>query len=130
MLHLGHVFRPDDEHSQYLVQNNSTRDQEKQRDYRAFSLVKSTDLVTDSTGARGRTKDNTGILTAGQTDGSPQRIQTGTGVLSDAKSLDEVGDQECLVGPICPVVILTRPDIRTEKLKCWIPSRQQRGKST
>lgn len=47
----------------------------RSRDYRAFSLVKSTDLVADRIRAGGRTKDNAGILTAGETDGFHQRMQ-------------------------------------------------------
>lgn len=45
------------------------------------------------------------------------------------KSPAEAGDQACLVEPIGPAVILISL-VRTEKLKWWIPSRQQTGKNT
>ena len=53
----------------------------------------------------------------------------GSGVLGDEGSPAEAGDQACLVEPIGPAVILISL-IRTEKLKWWIPSRQQTGKNT
>ena len=53
----------------------------------------------------------------------------GRGVLGNEESPAEAGDQGCLVEPIGPPVILISL-VRTEKLKLWIPSRQQTGKNT
>lgn len=49
------------------------------------------------------------------------------GELGDAESPAEAGGQAHLVEPIGPAVILTSL-VRTERLKWWIPSRQQTGK--
>lgn len=49
------------------------------------------------------------------------------GELGDAESPAEAGGQARLVEPLGPAVILTGL-VRTEKLKWWIPSRQQTGK--